>query len=67
MPQNPFRREAWIKACKFPPDIVFASICWKHFKKSDFQSEMDEKDVDELGMGQLIRNVVPSIYYQKIL
>jgi hypothetical protein len=36
------------------------SICWKHFKKEDFQTEMDPKKVNELGMGSLKKFVVPS-------
>ena len=61
IPENPVRRAAWITACNLPIDIrKTASICWKHFKKSDFQMEMDEKDVNELGMGMLNRNVTPS-------
>ena len=61
IPENPVRRLAWITACNLPIDIrKTASICWKHFKKSDFQMEMDEKDVNELGMGLLKRNVSPS-------
>ena len=54
IPENPAKRIAWLTACKLPIDIrKTASICWKHFKKSDFQMEMDEKDVNELGMGIL--------------
>ena len=61
IPENPVRRIAWLTACKLPIDIrKTASICWKHFKKSDFQMEMDEQDVNELGMGMLNRNVTPS-------
>ena len=61
IPENPVRRIAWLTACKLPIDIrKTASICWKHFKKSDFQMEMDEQEVNELGMGMLNRNVTPS-------
>ena len=61
IPENPARREVWLKLCKLPTDIrKTAVICWKHFNKSDFQTEMDEKDVNELGMGLLKRNVSPS-------
>ena len=68
IPENSTGRDAWIKACKFPSDIKkTAAVCWKHFKKSDFQSEMDEKDVNELGMGRLKQNVVPSLLLPEFL
>ena len=50
LPENPNRRKAWIEACNWPSDVVkSARICWKHFRKSDFLNDMDEKDAHELG------------------
>ena len=50
LPENPYRRKAWIEACNWPSDVVKSTrICWKHFKKSDFLNDMDEKDAHELG------------------
>ena len=42
IPEHPVKRQARIEACKFtnePPKRV--QICWKHFKKADFKSEID--------------------------
>ena len=61
IPEHPLRRQDWINACNFPHDVKKStSICWKHFKKEDFQTEMDPKKVNELGMGSLKKFVVPS-------
>ena len=62
IPEHPLRRQDWINACNFPHDVKKStSICWKHFKKEDFQTEMDPKKVNELGMGSLKKFVVPSV------
>ena len=53
IPENPKRREEWLDACRLPKSTkTYTSICWKHFKSSDYQNE--------LGYGRLKKNVVPS-------
>ena len=53
LPEDPAKREEWIKACKFPSNIENnVMICWKHFQTSDFETEMDPKFINmviELG------------------
>ena len=62
IPEHPLRRREWIKVLKFTKDIKKStSVCWKHFKKEDFEDEMDPQFVNELGMGRLKQMVVPSI------
>ena len=62
IPEHPTRRHAWIIACKFPMDVKkSASVCWTHFQKSDFKTEMDPQHVNELGMGLLELYAVPSL------
>ena len=62
IPEHPVRRSEWIKALKFPIDIQKSTtVCFKHFKKQDFEDEMDPEFVNELGMGRLKQMVVPSL------
>ena len=53
LPEDPAKREEWIKACKFPSNVENnVMICWKHFQTSDFETEMDHKFINmviELG------------------
>ena len=53
LPEDPDKREEWIKACKFPSNVEnHVMICWKHFQTSDFETEMDPKFINmviELG------------------
>ena len=56
------RRSEWIQALKLPADIKKSrTVCWKHFKKEDFEEEMDPQFVNELGMGRLKQMVIPSL------
>ena len=62
IPEHPLRRSEWIKVLKLPIDVKkCTSVCWKHFKKEDFEDEMDPQFVNELGMGRLKQMVVPSL------
>ena len=62
IPEHPVRRSDWIKALKFPIDIKKSTtVCFKHFKKEDFEDDMDPEFVNELGMGRLKQMVVPSL------
>ena len=64
IPEHPLRRSQWIQTLKFPIDIVKSTtVCWKHFKKEDFEDEMDPQFVNELGMGRLKQMVVPSLLF----
>ena len=43
LPEHPVRKQAWIDACQFPANTPnSARVCWKHFQKSDFKSDIDE-------------------------
>ena len=62
IPEHPLRRSQWVQALKFSTDVKKSTtVCWKHFKKEDFEVEMDPQFVNELGMGRLKRMVVPSL------
>lgn len=41
IPEHPVQRNAWITACEFPDNVKGARICYKHFKTTDFKSEID--------------------------
>ena len=61
IPEHPVRRKEWLDACKLPPTTAnTASICWKHFKLSDFKNEVTEENIKQCKFGQLKKNIVPS-------
>ena len=61
IPEHPVRRKAWIEATKLPIDCSpKTTICWKHFKFTDFTKEITNTDVAECNFGRLQYNVVPS-------
>merc|ERR1712194_822925 len=46
LPEHPIRKQAWIDACQFPTNTPKSAIvCWKHFQKSDFKSEIDYENI----------------------
>ena len=63
IPEHPVKRQAWIEACKFtsePPKRV--QICWKHFKNSDFKSEIDLENLESCHFPRLHSSAVPSVF-----
>ena len=48
--------------CRFKNEHSIIRICWKHFKLSDFTTDINIEEWEECpyGFGPLKRNVVPS-------
>ena len=64
-PEETERRKQWSEACKIPvPDPKKKiKICWRHFEKSNFCNNIDEKDWEEgsnFGFGRLRQGTIPS-------
>ena len=60
-PEDPVRRQAWIKACKLSPQCnMYTKICFQHFKISDFIKDITEEDIAQCRFGKLNKDVVPS-------
>ena len=62
LPEHPNFRQPWIEACHLPQDVPSsAKICWKHFKNSDFKSEIVFENIKTCRFPCLKRGVVPSL------
>ena len=62
LPEHPVRRQAWIDACQFPAKIpISAKICWKHFQKSDFKSDIDYENLSTCHFPRIHTSTVPSL------
>ena len=62
LPKNQNLRQKWLDACRFENEHTYIRICWKHFKVTDFTTDINIEEWDECpyGFGPLKRNVVPS-------
>ena len=63
LPEHPVRRQAWIDACQLMPDKIpkSAKVCWKHFKKSDFKSDIDYENLSTCHFPRIHTTTVPSL------
>ena len=65
--EHPKRRQAWIEACKFTSESQKVHyICWKHFKNSDFKSEIDYENLSTC-FPRLYPTAVPSVFFLDLL
>ena len=62
LPEHPVRKQAWIDACQFPAKTPkSAKICWKHFQKSDFKSDIDYENLSTCHFPRIHTTTVPSL------
>ena len=62
LPEHPIRKWAWIDACQFPTNSPkSATVCWKHFQKSDFKSEIDYENLSTCHFPRLHTSAVPTL------
>ena len=64
-PEEPERRKKWSKACKIPvpAEKKKVRICWRHFEKDDFATNIDQTDFEkgcDKGFGRLRQGTIPS-------
>lgn len=63
IPEHPTRRQSWIEACNFPENVSKDSkVCWKHFKNSDFKSEIDFENITTCHFPRLNSGAIPSLF-----
>ena len=62
VPEHPVRRQAWFDACQFPAKTPnSAKICWKHFQKNDFKSDIDYENLSTCHFPRIHTTTVPSL------
>lgn len=63
LPEHPIRKQAWIDACKFPAKTPkSATVCWKHFQKNDFKSDIDYENLSTCHFPRIHTTTVPSLF-----
>ena len=62
IPEHPVRRQTWIDICKFGKVTNRLLVCYKHFKQSDFKSDIDYENIGTCHFPCLNIGAVPSLH-----